>query len=224
MPWYRNPLSKTYRSASGPTTKAYSTAARSRLLCPTKKRRAYTRCWGGGGRRPCIAAYPCPWLTPCRRLYRALSALALVSVRGGSTASTRRHKVQLTPIFQTVISFVYCLTPDHTAGVTRTLRVIVGDNTGAAASSEVVVGNCGGKDAGDFAFDLPGDAKTLGFSVEPMAGSVAAGQKVSSSSSSSPPLRRSSASQVARHLCKLSSIRPLAAVTRLAAGWRAGDV
>ena len=40
------------------------------------------------------------------------------------------------------------------------------------------MGNCGAKDPGEFAFDVPADAKTLGFTVEPASGTVAAGQKV----------------------------------------------
>jgi hypothetical protein len=64
------------------------------------------------------------------------------------------------------------------AGTTKTLRLVVGDNTGAAAASEVVVGNCGAKDPGEFAFDVPADAKALGFTAEPGSGTVPAGQKV----------------------------------------------
>lgn len=41
-----------------------------------------------------------------------------------------------------------------------------------------MVGNCGAKDPGEFAFDVPADAKALGFTAEPGSGTVPSGQKV----------------------------------------------
>lgn len=77
--------------------------------------------------------------------------------------------------------------PPAQAGTTKTLRLVVGDNTGAAAASEVVVGNCGAKDPGEFAFDVPADAKALGFTAEPGSGTVPAGQKASVQIKFAPP-------------------------------------